>query len=159
MEIEFKKKDLIDFLIIEINDLIPKNFYYKFYYITLLEVIENNRTKGLTEIIDMIKDFIIKKYNQLQEFINYTIDRHVDSDTEDENEDEDEDEKLTDEDKEKIGNEFKDKFINKINECDLNIIEQFMHKEMFEISKEIIQKRLKRHIIVKKIKKNNSIFL
>ena len=88
MEIEFKKKDLIDFLIIEINDLIPKNFYYKFYYISLLEVIENNRTKGLTEIIDMIKDFIIKKYNQLQEFINYTIDRHVDTDTEDENEDE-----------------------------------------------------------------------
>jgi len=148
MKIEYQKKDLIDFLIIEINDLIPKNGHYEFYYISLLEVIENNRTKGLTEIIDMIKNFIIKKYNQLQKFIYFSIDRHIDT------KDEDEDEKLTDEDKEQIGNEFKDKFINKINECDLNIIEQFMHKEMFEISKEIIQKRLKRHIIVKKIKKN-----
>ena len=150
---EFKKKDLIDYLILEIDDLEPQDECYFSYYNKLLDIIEDNRQKSLKELVNNFKEFLIIKYNKIVQLIKHYYNKIY---IEEEDEDEDEDEVVYDdelitkdieetEDDDKI--DYRIEFINTIKECDLDIINQFIEDNKFDISKEILEKRLKRHII------------
>ena len=163
---EFKKKDLIDYLILEIDDLEPQDECYFSYYNKLLDIIEDNRQKSLKELVNNFKEFLIIKYNKIVQLIKHYYNKiYIEEEDEDEDEDEvvydededeDEDEVVYDdelitkdieetEDDDKI--DYRIEFINTIKECDLDIINQFIEDNKFDISKEILEKRLKRHII------------
>jgi len=150
---EFKKKDLIDYLILEIDDLEPQDECYLFYYNNLLDIIEDNREKSLKELLVNLKYFLINKYNKIIESIKCYYNKiYIDEDEfEDEYEDKDDDKnKIVYDDKlitEYNENDYRIEFINILKKCNLDIINKFIKNNKFGISKEILQKRLKRHII------------
>jgi len=150
---EFKKKDLIDYLILEIDDLEQDECYFS-YYDNLLDIIEDNRQKSLKELVNNLKDFLIIKYNKIIELIKHYYNKMYIEEESDDDEDEDEvvyDDELIAENIEETKDDdkidYRIEFINTIKECGSDIINQFIEDNKFDISKDILQKRLKRHII------------
>tara|TARA_B100001094_G_C18028755_1_gene718962 strand:- start:338 stop:820 length:483 start_codon:yes stop_codon:yes gene_type:complete len=153
---QFQKKDLIDFLIFEIDLLEPKYFYYKHYHKYLLELKEENRQKSLKELIDNLMKFIIENYNKVYKHINIFINNHITKKEEFEYEEDEEDIIIEEDDSienkeesytEEEGRKFRDLFICSLKDSDVSIVELFMENEQFNSTKEIIEKSLKRHII------------
>lgn len=142
---EFQKKDLTDYLILEMDDLEPINECYFFYYNNLLDIIDDNREKNFKELINNLKETIILKYNKIIDLIKHYYNKIYIKDEENEYEEEEEDYEEVEYD-DKI--DYRIEFINTIKKCDLDNINQFMKYNKFRISKDILEKRLKRHIII-----------
>ena len=213
---EIKKKDLIEYLLNEIDCLEPKDYYYEYYYNSLLQEeylynkdfitviheiflkIKNKIVNYSILINNLIKQNINKFYQNEEEendekiIVNneedeeeYDEEEHneeehneeenneEDNNEEDNNEEEfneeehnetiidekedDEEESINyeEENEEKINRRiFKQIFIEKISNIEIDIIKNFMDKELFSYNRETIEKSLKRHIIYK-YKSNN----
>ena len=207
---EIKKKDLIEYLLNEIDCLEPKDYYYEYYYNSLLQEeylynkdlitviheiflkIKNKIVNYSILINNLIKQNINKFYQNEEEendekiIVNneedeeeYDEEEHNEEDNNDEDNNEEEfneeehnetiiDEKEDDEEEsisyeeeneeneEKINRRiFKQIFIEKISNIEIDIIKNFMDKELFSYNRETIEKSLKRHIIYKYSKSNN----
>lgn len=146
---EFRKKDLIDYLILEIDELEPKNECYHFYYYYLLELIEENRQKKLKETLINFKNLLLLKIDKVINLIkNYYNKIYLEIDLDD-SEQEDNENEIIDNKDEIINNEidYKIYFVNTIKKCNLDIINKFIENHKFIVSKQILQKTLKRNII------------
>tara|TARA_B100001094_G_C18178108_1_gene799156 strand:- start:283 stop:750 length:468 start_codon:yes stop_codon:yes gene_type:complete len=146
---QFKKKDIIDFLILEIDDLEPRGFYYKYYYNSL---IDEYKKYDIKERYNFIKNLIIKKYNNILNYLikiqNIYIEKVLGEDIVEDEKIENNEEIIVD--KEVQDEDYKNMLIDKLKDCDLNLINCFMEKEKFICNKELIEKTLKRHIILEK---------
>ena len=174
---EIKKKDLIEYLLNEIDCLEPKDCYYEYYYNSLLheeylynkdlitvihEVflkIKNKFVKYSILINNLIKQKINNFYQNKNEQQNEEENNETDNEEENNETDNEEENNETDneeEEEEKYKkNFFKKIFIEKINNIETDIIKNFMDKELFSYNRETIENSLKRHIVYQYSKNTN----